>query len=609
MSVQILLQGKLLGVEEFLPSGQPAESLLTGRLRWVSLLSEILPRALIAELGLSKMLLGSSGGEQFLVVLPEEVRPQAEDFLVAARAGIRELSQNRLELFWAITENLGDWTVVRKRLNDEFQRKQGTPLASTGLGTVADAAASGTRSGLFRKSGPDASRRHQRRLVARIARDHRDQLAASIPGPSALRPIRCRWRATPRLPMMAGKPPRLRCWHRAPRACRCGASCRGDVDSFGIRMRRLQSIEEYVQLSVLYKQFFAGEVEVLCSLPEFWRKVNLLHTGGDDFAVCGAWDALIGFARELQRLFQRFTEEHLKEFPGPEGKTITMALALAPELDTPLGSVYGRSRDRLEIAKSADKDCFYLLGRTLEWKQLSDAAELKDELTAMVREFGVAPQYIRDLCGIYRETRRAPGAKRVERPWRFHRRLLSHSGRFARPRFSKSARQPDRRPGRQESRQHQVAPVGPRSARMGQTVHRRLGRKLTYNTEVWMADTQQTEQEARTSESCSSAAPGSRGARRQRVPRASPARLNVRNGDQRRKADRPQGRPRSGRSKAVRRDREGGRGPGGDREGRGGPQGGREGGRGERGDRGDDRRGGDAIVAASKARRKSISKN
>jgi CRISPR-associated protein Csm1 len=198
---------------------------------------------------------------------------------------------------------------------------------------------------------------------------------------------------------------------------------RGDVDSFAIRIRRLQSIEEYVQLSVLYKQFFAGEVEVLCSLPEFWRKVNLLHTGGDDFAVCGAWDALIGFARELQRLFQRFTEEHLKEFPGPEGKTITMALALAPELDTPLGSVYGRSRDRLEIAKSADKDCFYLLGRTLEWKQLSDSAELKDELTAMVREFGVAPQYIRDLCGIYRETRRVPGAKRVERPWRFHRRL------------------------------------------------------------------------------------------------------------------------------------------------------------------------------------------
>jgi CRISPR-associated protein Csm1 len=422
MSVQILLQGKLLGVEEFLPYRQPAESLLTGRLRWVSLLSEILPRALIAELGLSKMLLGSSGGEQFLVVLPEEVRAQVEAFLVAARQGIRELSQNRLELFWAITENLGDWTVVRKRLNDEFQRKQGTPLASTGL--------SGTETPL---AEPDPA------YFENLGRTLRDATSVGWspewPATIVTTGGKHSWtigtstdsvplarhtaltddgRETATAPVLASRAEGQAVW----------GVLRGDVDSFGIRMRRLQSIEEYVQLSVLYKQFFAGEVEVLCSLPEFWRKVNLLHTGGDDFAVVGAWDALIGFARELQRLFQRFTEEHLKEFPGPEGKTITMALALAPELDTPLGSVYGRSRDRLEIAKSSDKDCFYLLGRTLEWKQLSDAAELKDELTAMVREFGVAPQYIRDLCGIYRETRRAPGAKRVERPWRFHRRLL-----------------------------------------------------------------------------------------------------------------------------------------------------------------------------------------
>jgi len=411
-----------LGVEEFLPSGQPAESLLTGRLRWVSLLSEILPRALIAELGLSKMLLGSSGGEQFLVVLPEEVRAQAEEFLVAARAGIRELSQNRLELFWAITENLGDWTVVRKRLNDEFQRKQGTPLASTGLGPTqtpvpeSDPAYFENLGQTLRDATSVGWAPESPATIVTSGGKHSWTIGTSPDSVPLARhtALTDDGRETATAPVLATRAEGLAVW----------GVLRGDVDSFGIRIRRLQSIEEYVQLSVLYKQFFAGEVEVLCSLPEFWRKVNLLHTGGDDFAVVGAWDALIGFARELQRLFHRFTEEHLKEFPGPEGKTITMALALAPELDTPLGSVYGRSRDRLEIAKSADKDCFYLLGRTLEWKQLSDAAELKDELTAMVREFGVAPQYIRDLCGIYRETRRAPGAKRVERPWRFHRRLL-----------------------------------------------------------------------------------------------------------------------------------------------------------------------------------------
>src|ERR1700687_5417263 len=133
MSVQILLHGKILGVEEFLLAGEPEELLFTGRLRWVSLLSEVLPRALIGELGLSKMLLGSSGGEQFLAVLPQDVRPRAEEFLNSARAEIRQLSQGRLDLLWAITENLGDWSVVRKRLNDEFQRKLDTSLASTGL--------------------------------------------------------------------------------------------------------------------------------------------------------------------------------------------------------------------------------------------------------------------------------------------------------------------------------------------------------------------------------------------------------------------------------------------------------------------------------------------
>src|SRR3984893_8647172 len=133
MSVQILLQVNSSGPEDFLLSGEPGEPLFVGRLRWLNLLSEVLPRALIAELGLSKMLLGSSGGEQFLVVLPQEVRPQAEQFLAAARVQIRELSEGHLDLHWAITENLGDWTVVRKRLNEQFQQEQDTPLAATGF--------------------------------------------------------------------------------------------------------------------------------------------------------------------------------------------------------------------------------------------------------------------------------------------------------------------------------------------------------------------------------------------------------------------------------------------------------------------------------------------
>src|SRR5689334_3830540 len=137
MSEQILLQGKLLGIEEFLlsPPGadEDAPDVLAGRAQWISLLCEVLPRALLAELGLARILLGSSGGGQFLLVLPGESRGPAQDFLSAAARDVDRLSSGRLGLLWGITENLGDWSVVRKRLNEELQRWQGAPLAGVGL--------------------------------------------------------------------------------------------------------------------------------------------------------------------------------------------------------------------------------------------------------------------------------------------------------------------------------------------------------------------------------------------------------------------------------------------------------------------------------------------
>src|SRR6185503_15576946 len=135
MSEQILLQGKLLGIEPFLISGEhPAadEGLVCGKSQWLTLISEVLPRALLAELGLSRMLLGASGGGQFLLVLPGEARQPSEEFLSAATKQVRELGGGHLKLLWGITENLGDWSVVRRRLNDELLRKRHTPLDEAG---------------------------------------------------------------------------------------------------------------------------------------------------------------------------------------------------------------------------------------------------------------------------------------------------------------------------------------------------------------------------------------------------------------------------------------------------------------------------------------------
>src|SRR5258708_34711417 len=136
MSEQILLQGKIQGIEEFLLSPCGADEngpdVLAGRAQWISLLCEALPRALLAELGLARILLGSSGGGQFLLVVPGEARGAAQEFLSAAARDVDRLSNGRLGLLWGITENLGDWSVVRKRLNEELQRWEGSPLAGVG---------------------------------------------------------------------------------------------------------------------------------------------------------------------------------------------------------------------------------------------------------------------------------------------------------------------------------------------------------------------------------------------------------------------------------------------------------------------------------------------
>src|SRR5262249_182910 len=144
MSVQIFLEGKLIGIEEFLlaqTEQEHADQVFLGRSHWVSLASEILPRALLAELGLSKILLGSTGAGQFLLVLPEESPPAEDQFLANAAEEISTLSAGALKLLWSITENLGDWSDVRRRLYEEMDRRRGAPAGDKGF-FEADPAAS-----------------------------------------------------------------------------------------------------------------------------------------------------------------------------------------------------------------------------------------------------------------------------------------------------------------------------------------------------------------------------------------------------------------------------------------------------------------------------------
>src|SRR5215471_1501052 len=149
MPEQILLQGKILGTEEFLLAAHAegrsvrsaGEDLLAGKSQWITLLSEVLPRALLAELGLARILLGSSGGGQFLVVLPGEAQAAADALLGAAAAQISELTGGVVQLIWAATDNLGDWAVIRRRLNDQLESRRNAPLHRIGAAAFQPCAA------------------------------------------------------------------------------------------------------------------------------------------------------------------------------------------------------------------------------------------------------------------------------------------------------------------------------------------------------------------------------------------------------------------------------------------------------------------------------------
>ena len=432
MSAQILLQDRLLGTEDFLlavPADRDNRA-FEARSMWLVLIGEAVPRALLADLKLPPLMLGSSGGDRFVVILPDQARAQAAgEFLGRVSQALGDISSGKLSLVWSATENLGDWTIVRKRLQDGMTEGTRPRAAQPGYFDA------------FNAQGAGADR---------IPRDLRDVSAIgwSFDFPALIAATGSNDGATYQWDVGSDAAiPVTRHGARNGEAFattkelarrakgeRLWGVLRGEIDDYGTRMRRLQSVEEHVHLSMLYKQFLAGEIELLCSQGEYFQRVTVLDSGASDFAIYGSWDALAGFARELERVFSRFAQENLKDLPGAEAKTITMALTIA-ETGAPLARVYEDCGRDLEIARASDKDCLYILGRVLEWKQISEAAELKDALVQLNEEFRGGRAFLAQLRNLY---------KKVESPENTdEERLMARALRFQR-RFSHVASRRER---------------------------------------------------------------------------------------------------------------------------------------------------------------------
>ncbi len=137
-----------------------------------------------------------------------------------------------------------------------------------------------------------------------------------------------------------------------------------------------------------------------------------------------------------------------------------MAIALAPETYHPLAAVYEEAGRNLDLAKAADKDCIYLLGRILEWRHLNDAAELKDTVTRLVHDFRMSRQFLYQLRSFYRHEayggRRRGNAAHLA----FSAALQSDFERHARPRISEAAHASDQRIMGRKTAEVKLRPAG-----------------------------------------------------------------------------------------------------------------------------------------------------
>lgn len=427
MSLQVFLFAQFRGIERFV-SATAGNSSFYDRSLWVSLLTEITPRAFLAEQGLSPLLVGYAGGGSFLLLLPEPAAASANDFLTSIRDQVAAATGGVLEFHWTWTEELGAWPHVWKRITNGIQAKRQTPLAHVGAAAFAETAdapvetADSPWSGLAAKLAEAKSIGWNAEAPLQFAADSGDRQWPLGEAPEGL-PVR----------ISTAEPRDL---GRKAHGRRAWGILRCDIDRAGARLDSADSAENFLYLAILYKGLVAGELQRIVEMPSHADRVTILYSGGDDFAVAGAWDALLSVANEFQRIFSVFAGD----LPGgkelAEGKTVSAALTVADAGET-LAGVWGRNRIAIETVKSSGGDALAIFGRVLDWPALKDAEGLKARIRKLRDVYHCPPEVFEELEDFYGvrgagEALASPRARRrersVDRPWRFHSRLRRLAG-------------------------------------------------------------------------------------------------------------------------------------------------------------------------------------
>jgi len=374
------------------------------------MLTEVTPRKFLSERKLSPMLVGYAGGGSFLLLLPEPTAAAADAYLCDVRDTVTAATNGTLELHWTWTENLGSWQNVWKRLTSGIQAKRNTPLAHIGAAAF--------------HSAMDAieSAPHPWEGLAAKLTEGVEEGITTVTGPEDV--------------VLTIPPSAPQSLARKARGRRAWGMFRCDIDRAGARLQLADSTENFLYLATLYKGLVEGELQRILAMPAHAGRVAVLFSGGDDFAVAGAWDALLSVATEFHRVFTLFAGD----LPGgkelTEGATLSAALTVADPEES-LASLWRRNRTSIETVKSSGGNAFALFDRILDWPALKDAETLKSRVRKLREVYQCPPEVFDELKDFYGVRGSAghlasPRSRRrersVERPWRFHSRLRRLAG-------------------------------------------------------------------------------------------------------------------------------------------------------------------------------------
>lgn len=391
-------------------SATSENSSFADRSLWVSMLAEVTPRTFLSERGLSPLLVGYAGGGSFLLLLPEPTAPEANEYLTKVRDTITAATGGVLELHWTWTENLGSWRNVWKRLTDGMRKKRQTPLAHLGGAAFAvDVPAT------------EAAELPWEGLAAKLTAGLEPGIT-TVTGPEDV--------------ALTIPPADPRDLARKARGRRAWGMFRCDIDRAGARLELADSAENFLYLAILYKGLVEGELQRIVAMPAHAGRVSILYSGGDDFAVAGAWDALLSVASEFHRVFTLFAGD----LPGgkelTEGASLSAAITVADPSET-LASLWRRNRTSIETVKSSGGNALALFDRILDWPALKDAEGLKSRVRKLREVYHCPPEVFEELEDFYgvrgvADHLASPRARRrersVDRPWRFHSRLRRLAG-------------------------------------------------------------------------------------------------------------------------------------------------------------------------------------